>query len=277
MSVSLASIKESCLQRPAGLWAVLIALFLGSFAVPIAFSSKFLGRYTELHETSGPLREIPIVVDVQTSTTGLQISSSNSIQPLVNQDYLLVAWFRLSQLPLEGRPISLISKFSRTRGGYVVAIKRKGSTIRPVVFYGNSAKGHWHEFVGSDIIAGDWFMLALSIHSQRYLGLHIGFPNVSDRPLIKLLGGYDLGLLAGNAQALQIGLGRSGFRGQVGPLEIFSQKKLGKHLQAVLSDLVTRPLSLPADVNSSSVQLSIKKKTTPAGNFSNKITFGSGA
>ena len=82
-----------------------------------------------------------------------------------------------------------------------------------------------------------------------FLGLHLG-NLIDDKVLVERLGGYQLEnvIIPHSRSALLVGAFNSGkFRGEIGPIAIFSMPDLSESFDKILAALVASPREVPAD------------------------------
>ncbi len=162
-------------------------------------------------------------------------------------NFLLFFWFTLKSLPADGERLVLISKYSGQPPnieGYAVGLKRDGSMLRPVVFWGNGTKaGRWLDFPEIKLIPGEWNFLALQVHKAEFIGLYhyqrvLGLANS-----LRYLGSHEVEIRASGDAEILLGApqGRD-FKGKIGPFGIINPFKFRvEEMQSVLHEYVKQP------------------------------------
>jgi len=211
----------------------------------------------------------------------LSIPGSPMLDLEAEKDSLLVAWFNLSKLPRKGQRMVLFSKYgtlSNSAGpfGYALALAREGSRVRFSVYWGSSGiTPKWYPFPEITFFPKTWFALALSLHKDRYLGLHIINSPESAQPGVKLLGGYDLG--AGASQGLGEGDFIFGayeerlFSGLIGPLSFVKKKKLYKEMKKLFHQAAKNPGGFRTFVGDTDLYLQVESGAVDKSRYANKV------
>ncbi|MGI6525091.1 MAG: hypothetical protein ACOX2O_07375 [Bdellovibrionota bacterium] len=187
----------------------------------------------------------------------LKIVNSADLNPVKGEDFLIVGWFKLNKLPLDGERMILLNKYDRGKSdipGYALAIERQGSDIIPFVYVNElSRKGRWYRFSEAKIIQHVWFMMALTFQDNRFIGLHSASLHVLPSDRIQLLGGYDLKrevIPESSADLFLGGQGKFAFRGFIGPFGIFSGSDLVDDYLRVYAKFVKNPDRIPKELKS---------------------------
>lgn len=202
------------------LW--LIALFIGSFLLPVLFMQVLkanwklpaLDQGAKSEEQSLFTKVLRIPQDVQS----LEIAPSSALSPRRGEGFLMALWIQprreartRDRLPL----LTRLDSGAPHRTGYQITVEGEGDSIRPRVYWQDSSgAGGWYlfnEFLAEPRV---WYLLALSFTEDRYLGLHVAtYRGADSKPEIRLLGGYELpGVVVPDPQApLLIGAYRGSF------------------------------------------------------------------
>lgn len=237
--------------------ASLAALFILSFAVPVAFAVRLVQeRSPEASEVfDGPF---PSVFEVRAANTYLSVPHTGVINPHAERDFLFVSWFQPRRLPSPGERMTLFSKLtvkSDDAPGFALALSGERDAVRPMIYWRGvgAGQGRWMSFSELPLVPRTWVMLALSFRDQRYLGLHavLSLPNEERRTL--LLGGYDLeelGVPANDAELRLGSIGANRFRGAIGRFGVFQVRGLSALLAEALEQFATAPDSPPRSLPS---------------------------
>ena len=220
--------------RPSSIIVLLCAICIYStqvFAVPEQERTNY---FPNAYQTNG--------ID-----TYLKINSKEFLNPSPKEDFLISFWFRLKNLPKVGEKVIFISKYneeSKRKEGYAIGIEHDRIGLRPVVYWkAKKGKGGWFAFQKMDFSNRDWVFLALSYTNNRFISLNSAVFMDNDLNPVELLGGYDLGLNSApdTNEPLRYGFLRNvDIKGRLGPLGVFSDKKLSSGLPAVLSEIIER-------------------------------------
>lgn len=183
------------------------------------------------------------------------VKDGDVLNPSLSNDFLLITWVRLNQMPRLGKRTILFSKFDVQgpgRPGYAVALFRDSNGVRPMVFWQSSKKpGRWLSFAEMRFRPQHWMMLALSFHDHKYLGLHGALIVDGEEPSVELYGGYEFNstALPDAKSDFRIGsISENSFRGQVGAVLAMQRAELTADLREILSDALRYPLRLPGSV-----------------------------
>ena len=258
------SLRE-VLDRNSFFVVALSLLFAVSFALPLAFALKVGGiMYSgespeELEPRSDFLPQSPLVTQ---PNSYVRIKSNPALHPREGQDFLMTFWIRPKKLPALGEREVIMSKVdteSSSRSGYALALQRETGGIKPA-FYWRDEKGDgtWFTFSEMEIVPRGWLMLAVSFREGRYLGMHGAVVVEQLTPHLKLLGGYELEktILPRSESSLMIGSFNQGlFRGEIGPLGIFSAGSISERLEPILEEVLRRPEQLPKQLSKDEIKL----------------------
>lgn len=241
---------------------LLVFLYLISFSIPFVFAFKFVGWGSVPTETS--FNEDAIFGEV-TALSGagsfLSISGGGATTPAVGEDFVFSFWVRPSRLPQRSEKILLAgaSEFSAdSKDGFMIGLSRDDQKIRPIALWGDGDQARWYSFSEVELYPQAWALFVLSFTESRFLGLHVASFSREGKPIITLLGGYEVpeGLVAKTGESLKIGAVGSGrFRGRVGPFGVFSAADLGDKLEDLVKELAANPLERPGSVSFSAVKL----------------------
>ncbi len=189
------------------------------------------------------------------------VNDGVALNPSSSDDFLLITWFKLQQMPRLGKRTILLSKFdeeSPGRPGYAIALFRDSNGVRPMIFWQSSERGgRWLSFAEMRFRSQHWLMLALSFHDQKYLGLHGTLVVKGEQSVVELLGGYEFDepTLPDAETSFRIGsVSENSFRGQIGAVTVLRRERLTDDLRDILEDAVKSPLELPGAVSKGEVQ-----------------------
>lgn len=264
--------------------AGLVVAFICSFAVPLLLVGKLSGLFSEeWAERLGVKSDetFPKALSVNGANSTLQIEAHPELNPPADKDFLLIGWFKLNRLPADGQMVLLLSKvenYSRVKRGYAVGLQGAGDSVRPAVYWQSSGgEGGWQMFSDVKLKPKQWFMLALSFYSGRYLGVHV--IDYADPKNFRIVsgGGYDLQQvpLPRSSGGLELG----GFiaqeiRGKLGPFGVFTLRNLDQDLKQLLHKFAEQPLQLPGRFDQANVLLWSVDGRKDLGKFSLKLRVG---
>ncbi|MBX7136970.1 MAG: hypothetical protein K1X83_03230 [Oligoflexia bacterium] len=264
-------------------WWLLAGLFAAAFVIPFLFAAKIpqllASKASEIASEEGADSLFPDSVFIGGADALITVRESAVLNPPVDKDFLLVAWFKLRNLPANGDDVRLLSHIDdsqKQRPGYAIALARHKNEMRPIVYWNAvNQRAKWKIFDSVKLNPKSWFMIALSFYRQRYLGVHIIELSSDGKGEQRLLGGYDVGeagLPGGSASLLLGSHGTKSFRGKVGPFGIFNIRDLGADLNEIIKEFRTQPLKLPSRFADANVMLwSVDGRTDQSKN-SLKIT-----
>lgn len=162
-------------------------------------------------------------------------------------NFLLFFWFTLKALPANGERLVLLSKYvgqPPNIAGYSVGLKRDGSVLRPVVFWGDGSRaGKWLDFPEVRINPGEWNFFALQVHKANFIGLYHYKKSESMLDELSYLGSYPVDIKAAGEADMILGspVGRD-FKGKIGPFGIINPFKFRvEEVQPILSEYVRNP------------------------------------
>ncbi len=242
----------------------LVFFFLVSFLTPVAVGYLVYSKIAEQNATAmSRINFFPKSIVIEGDRDFIRIAHQDDLNPLPGKDFLFFAWFQLRRLPLEGNRLILVSKYSpetKNEPGYRIAIEKAGGTPRIAVYWRDSSgKGRWFTFGELPLLPREWFMLGVSLHNQRYLGVHTISLASTGKADVRLIGGYDLGeesVIPDSAADLVLGSVRSGgFRGRLGAIGIIQGKELARDFKPLLKELGKSPQSKPSSVSSRMIRL----------------------
>lgn len=238
----------------------LTGLFVVCFLIPVLVLLN-LQRFWAESET-GPSEEVlfPRSVNIVGAGNFIRVTGGAELVAQPGEDFLLIAWFNLSKSPPLNRKLIVFSNFSSAPSGsdgYALALQRDSHGTRALVYWGDSRRpGKWFIFPEIALAPRTWVMFGLSLHRDRFLGLHMA--DLVTGGSLNLVGGYDLGPGPFSMESGDLVLGAlrgRPFRGIVGPVGLFQKRKLYTNLRTVLKSLVARPLELPAEFKPKQVKL----------------------
>lgn len=250
--------EKSIASKQATSPALLVFLFLFFFVVPVLAFGPFLrAKYVEEEKPPVTVLETTLSSPLLVSGRGsfLKVAKAEDLAPRPGQDFLTVAWFNFQDLPLQGEKMFILSRFDygspgESRSGYAIALSRSFETMRPEVYWsdGSRKQNGWYTFSEVKFLPGEWFLLALSFYSDRYLGVFVGGYDSSGRIKLQSAGGYEINppILPSGSYPLKVGSVKTGlFTGSLGPVGIFSKPGLSTDLKSTLKDFLREPTSLP--------------------------------
>jgi len=259
------------------------AVFFVGFAVPVLAGlhvggvvsiwngSLSLSSFFGTSNSQAPERLFPEAFQINAQGSHLRLQHQEDLNPKSGQDFLFTAWFNLRRLPLPGEKLILLSKYDgsgKTANGYAIGLSRDEKSLRPVVYWGNSESGgRWYDFPEISLSQRSWFMLALSFSGERYLGLYQSIKSQSEGQEVdelQLLGGYELAdaALPSSEVPLLIGaVNERPFRGLIGPLAMYSGKKISQDLKKTLRGIVKVPTAPAEDRPGDSLVMWVPKSS----------------
>jgi len=263
--------------------ALLLALFVISFLIPVAFAARVLGFFNS--SPGQPARDaFQGAREMRGSASQLEVLGSKDLQPVADEDFLLTGWFKLLRMPKPGERIMLFSKYDGIGpafAGYAVELQRKGEDLVPLVYWRDArSTGRWYYFSKVRIVPKSWFMLALSFQDSKALGLHVASMHLYEEERLQLLGGYsfDPPIVPYSSSHLMIGgQGSMAFRGMVGPIGVFSAEKIPDDYQQLYAEMIEQPMVIPPKLEESARFWSIdgRKDLTSAGRKIQRATTAS--
>lgn len=237
-------------------------LFLVFFSIPVILAFKFSSWSTPakvyIDDETEEIFPSSFIVAGPGST--LRVEDSKRLHVTASSDYLMFYWIKLRK-PLEiGERAVFVGKYdprSSTRPGYSIGLTRDIDGVRPIVYWqGVEGGGRWFTFSAAEVVPRNWYLLALSFRSGRYLGVHLAEYG-SNNP-VQLLGGYDLEreVLPDNDADLIVGaFADSRFRGRLGPFGQLAVDKLSDKLLPLLDDIRQEPRKIPGRLDGESIKL----------------------
>lgn len=259
-------------------------LFAVSFALPLIFAIKVGSLlYSDRESTdehsrgSNFLSRSPLVSQ---PNSFLKINASRSLLPQEGKDFIFLLWVRPKKLPAPGERVVIMSKVdneSASRSGYALALQRETTGVKPF-FYWRDRKGDgtWLSFSEIELVPRAWLMLALSFREARYLGMHGAVVVEQLKPELKLLGGYELEkrIFPSSESNLLVGSHGNGiFRGEIGPIGIFSADSFTDRLESLFNSALVKPEEVPADLSSEEVMLWTIDGKNDSSNIGNTVEF----
>jgi hypothetical protein len=255
-------------------------IFAISFLVPIVFFGSARGWFSsQSGEVLDEYTPFPEAVSLRGSGSYIRIKHREDLLPVAERDLLILGWFKLPDPPSIGDRNILLLKYdsgSKTRSGYGLALSRVGESVRPEVYWrGPEGKGGWYAFPDMPFIPSTWFALILSFREGKYLGLHTTNLLGDENPEIRLLGGYDVtdvGIPANQDDLIFGAPEHSSYRGQLGPLGLFSLSNLSPKFKEILKDAVRRPLDVPGGISPEHILLWMPQPFIDLSSRSHEIT-----
>lgn len=231
------------------------AAFIVVFLFSILFVASII-KYT--HPTKIADELFPSSLKVENSLSSLQLSSAQGLEPEVDKDFLIAAWYRLDRPISNGQKVTLFSKVEASHG-YALALEGVGdNNVRPSVLWKEGTVGKWYPMSEVEIPVREWFEIGLIFYKDKYLGAHFGlWDPIKDKASIATLGGHELSTSvrpkAGDQPLVFGPLPRGTFKGSIGPILIAQGKKLSKDVPSVLKHLSKYPKLVPDNLTESQV------------------------
>jgi hypothetical protein len=172
----------------------------------------------------------PQSINIGKAGQHIKISHTQSFLPNDQSNFLFFFWVNLRELPKDGERLVLASKYTGQPPnivGYAVGLRRDGSTIRPVVFWGDGTKaGRWYDFPELTVSNSEWQFFALHVHKGEFFGLYSAAILAKQLQPLKYLGSHQVEIKAGGQADIILGAptGRN-FRGRFGPVGIVNPFK----------------------------------------------------
>lgn len=241
---------------------VLVGGFLGAFAlawlvvVAVYFSVKS-GAPSTASLPAGEQVAGPFASTIKITTTGpaVKVKHNDALNP-AGSDFMLFVWFKSDTVIGADDRSAVVGKYDareRFPEGYGIALVGGAEGVRPQVYWHNKGtRGRWYVFASTHIEPQQWYLLAVTFRSQRYLGVHIA--PMSPTASSEVLGGYDLEgsvIPAADVDLLVGALGTSTFRGEIGPFGVLRSIDISKDVPKIMKRMAREP-SLGADVVDSS-------------------------
>lgn|GEM_PF-3480124 len=238
---------------------LLVALFLFLFAVPVLVLGPLISSSLFEEERSSDEAIYSAVqadgLDIDKAGTFLKVAGAADLSPVLGKDFLIVSWFNLRSLPQRGESMPVLSHRSTRNGkGYAIALSRTSKEfLRPEVYLSfDGRSGGWYKFSDVKILPGQWFLLAMAYYENRYLGTFVGTYDYTGKVQLKKTGGYEIRIpwKPYKNQSLKVGAVKTGsFRGNIGPVGIFSADNLRTRLSDLLLQFMKEPSELPRYLN----------------------------
>lgn len=177
----------------------------------------------------------------------IEVPHSADYLPNTENNFLFFSWINLKTLPSDKERLVLFSKYSGRPpniSGYALALRRDGSIVRPVVYWGDGTKsGRWLDFPEIQISAGEWHFFALHVHKGNFIGL-FSYRHLEglDNPVV-YHGSHEVEFQANGEANIIFGAveGRD-FKGKIGPFGIINPFRFRvEEIQDVLSAYIKQP------------------------------------
>jgi hypothetical protein len=263
------------------------ALVFGLFFTAIFIVGLFLGpSITKRFGTSlEPLRRPQIalpkeLLPISLTSHFVRVRHAANLQPAADKDFLVSAWFRLRTLPREGERILLFRKFNGADpepSGYGLALTRVNQVLRPAVYWQHRRGGkNWYLFSEVKLMPQSWFLVALSLRDQRFLGLHVATTYEGEKANVQLAGGYQIDPQQLPASASDLALGTfftKGTTGSVGPIGIAAPSKLTGDVKGLVRDMARTPGQMPDSIQASDWVLWIEDQSGDQSAQQQKVVF----
>ncbi len=261
-------------------------LFVISFLIPIVVGVEFVRR--SVQETDGIDDEDRELFDnsfrIPAPNAYIKVAHSEDLSPQDGQDFFLLLWFKIENLPSPGERVLILAKhepMSRSQRGFALALAGFADGIRPELYWRDSeGKGRWFAFSNFYILPKRWAALAVSFRENRLLGLHGMLAAADGKPQSQLLGGYELDptIMPTSDADLMIGAFNNGkFLGRIGAVGIFSAKKLSKRFDDLLRAIKREPKKIPDVFTAEEVRLWIDSDKGDSAPVPHKVEFIGGS
>ncbi len=233
---------------------VLLFLFCTAFAIPIYFGTSLVSANISDDSSNDDSKLFADALLADSAGNYISIAHSDSLLPDGNGTFVVLFWLRPKKPPLPGETSFVLQKIDQrgnTRYGYAFGYTRDESQVYPVAFWSDrQGKAELFRFAKISLIPKVWQMLAFYYIDGRFLGAHYapGILNQEKGQSLLKLGGYDLGEIGPAYARSELSYGsrkNAEFRGQLGPLGIFS---LGKN-SIKLDELLKRAASSPLEIS----------------------------
>ena len=235
------------------LWiATLTSVFILCFSAPVLIYWQ-IHSYRQHRHSESPAVPPQTAYSFSDYGSFLTINGSQDLQPREGEDFLVTFWLRIERWPKIGEKCKVFSKLESRAGrvlGYALVLTRDAESIRPQLYWQNRENGGgWHSFLGLKVLPKQWFLMALSFHKQRYVGLQILYvPPGARKPKVQVLGGQPLegSAVPNSATDFQIGSASGArYRMEVGPVGVFSKAGMEDELSDALRELALDPFEPP--------------------------------
>lgn len=246
---------------------LLLALFLIVFAVPVLvlgpwLSSRLLDS-EPAHEDIFGDRFVGDPIDITERGTFIKVSKASDLAPPQNGNLLVISWFNLRSLPSKEGRMFLLSHLNETgpaTKGYGLALSRASREwMSPEIYFSFDGKsGGWYRFSDIRFLPGQWLMFAMAYYEGKYLGAFVGTYDDRGKVQIQKAGGYklDFDWKHYKRSSFKVGALKEGlFRGQIGPVGVFTIPNLKGHLFTILKDFMREPIELPSIFNDENILL----------------------
>lgn len=247
-------------------WLVLCSGFIVAFAVSASlliggyFAFRNPGVTVQPPVTAGRNELFPNAFSIKRDGSALVVEHKPALNPSAN-DFILFVWFNLDKEIKVDQRAEFLRKYEVQDGvestGYGVAFVGGADGVRPNVYWRvKRGKPRWYPFASTRIERGEWYLLAITLRSRRYLGAHIA--HVGSDANVELLGGYDLGtefLPEGSAPLIVGAIGGGGFEGRVGAFGVLRNVDIASDSHKLIKQLARSPSSGPEALEPSQVVL----------------------
>jgi len=240
---------------------VIGSLFVVSFLAPLGGGYLLHQFWATEPSASVEDEQVGTPLSVRAGRAFVRIAHQEGLNPEPTKDFLLTAWYRPRELPSGKDRVTLFTKHndnSRAKEGITAVLTAESEGYKVSVSWKDkSGKGRLYQFSNVPLIAQTWFMIGVSLHEGRYLGLHTVTLLPGRKPEVKLVGGYDMTveIYPDSTNDLIFGAQRSGqFRGQIGPVGIFQGKRIGQELTKTLKFIAAEPSAVPENLTAKEVR-----------------------
>lgn len=230
---------------------LLTILFVASFAVPLIIGGRYLSYFSQKSAQSDEEDTVfPKRLVLQGHNAYLSIRHNAALNPKVGEDFIISAWYTLEDLPTEDRDVVLFSKVdneARAKPGFSLSLTRRGSVIRPVVYWKDKeGAGGVYEFSDIRILPRVWTNFVLSLKDGTLLGLNSVMQTDDRRSRRVLLGGFRFAtpVYASADSSLIFGEKGGDLHGTIGPIGVFSAPHLLADFNRTFRKMSKDPLAL---------------------------------
>ena len=130
--------------------AFLVALFITVFTFSVYFAvwGPRVLQPTHTGEDSTSIIELdehdetfPNAAHIRTAGDFIAVPHRDVLEPIAGKDFFLFSWVKLRRIPKDEEEVIFLAKIDGESGsarGYSVGIVRKGSVVRPTVYWRNA-------------------------------------------------------------------------------------------------------------------------------------------
>lgn len=238
--------------------------FIAFIAVLLCSVLFVLGIVKYSHPVRAVDELFPSSLKIESSLSNLQISGAQGLEPEVDKDFFVSAWFRLDRPIGNGQKVTLFSKVEDSHG-YALALEGTGENqVRPSVLWKEGTVGKWYPMSEIEIPVREWFVIGLIFYKDKFLGGHFGlWDPIKEHASISTLGGHELSTIvrpkAGDRPLVFGPIPKGTFRGSIGPILIAQGKKLSKDVPAAFKLIAKFPKLVPENLAENQVVVWLPK------------------